>query len=129
MISGFLYTSIGPKPAFIAAFSLAFTGAVLYLSLAKNHEDIVPFILILGKFGLSAAFNLVYVANSIFPTVYATTTMGICSIFARITTIFAPMIAEAEDPIPMIIFTVLTGIPIVLSALLKVQKIKKEDTK
>ena len=106
----------------MGSFTIALTGSLLYIFLGKSYPDAVPFMLLLGKFGLSGAFNLVYIANSIFPTIYSTTTIGICSIFARAATIFAPMMAELPDPIPMIIFSVLSGLPIFLSFFLNVKK-------
>ncbi len=76
--------------------------------------------LMIGKFGLSGAFNIVYLANSIFPVLYATTTMGICSLFSRGVTIFAPMIAEIEGPYPMMVYGGMAGISMILSFFLNV---------
>lgn len=82
----------------------------------------MPIFLLIAKFGLSGGFNMVYLANSIFPVVYATTTIGVCSLFARSITILAPEFAELEKPYPMVIFAVLAGISIILSFFLDVKK-------
>ena len=58
----------------------------------------VPALFVLGsKFGISQALNLAYIGNILlFPTSFVATSFGICNIFARITTIFAPYLAELK---------------------------------
>ena len=104
------------------SFSIALIGSLLYVFIGKTYPAIVPVLLLLGKFGLSGAYNIVYLANNIFPTIFATTCMGICSIFARSATFFSALMAELPEPIPMIIFSVLTGLPIILSFFLVIKK-------
>ena len=94
LLSGYFYNLVGPKISFIVSFVLAFIGALLYIFLRNDFPSAVPFMLMLGKFGLSGAFNMVFLANSIFPSIYSATTIGICSIFSRSITFFAPMMAE-----------------------------------
>ena len=60
---------------------------------------------LLGKFGLGSAFGLIYLSNFIFPTKYATQTLGFCNTFARFFTMLSPMIVEIDIPIPMICLT------------------------
>ena len=48
----------------------------------------------LGKFGVSAAFALVYLYTAeIFPTMIRATVVGMCSMFARVGGILAPQVA------------------------------------
>lgn len=42
------------------------------------------------------------------------TIFGICNISARLLTVFAPIIAQFKDPLPMIIFAVLNAICLIL---------------
>ena len=42
-----------------------------------------------------------------FPVALCTTAFGICNIFARISTIMSPLIAELPDHVPMSIFSVI----------------------
>ena len=80
----------------------------------------------LSRFGTSAAFNLVYLANSaIFPTLFCSTAMGIANIIARIVTIGAPMAAEIPGHTPILISSIITGIATVLALLLKTNEKKQ----
>lgn len=62
------------------------------------------------KFGIAAAYNGVYIANSVFfPTLYLGASYGVVNILSRATTIFAPQVAEIPRPAPMIILAILAG--------------------
>lgn len=72
--------------------------------------------LTLAKTGVKVTFDICYLANShLFPAIFAGTAFGICNIGAKIATIFAPMIAEIEKPIPMATFTIVALIAALLS--------------
>lgn len=54
---------------------------------------VAVFLEMLGKFGITSAFCVVYaVTSELFPTVIRNTAMGICSMAARIGTIISPFI-------------------------------------
>ena len=55
------------------------------------------------KAGLGGVFGVIYLANFIFPVNFASRTLGICNILARFVTFVAPIIAEMNPPIPMIV--------------------------
>lgn len=67
---------------------------ILCVHLLPINLPIVPVILeILGKFGMTSAFCVVYaITSELFPTVIRNTAMGCCSMAARIGTIIAPFI-------------------------------------
>lgn len=70
--------------------------------------------------GCAGSFGNLYIGHmDIFPVVFSTTSMGICNIFARFTTIFAPMVAEIKEPVPEIIFTILCGIAVTISLFIR----------
>ena len=76
--------------------------------------------MVLGaKFGVSSAFNCVFLANELFPSTYASTTMGVCNFFARLAAIVAPMAAEVAAPFPMSAFCVMAGGAMVASFFLR----------
>jgi len=58
------------------------------------------------KFGISCAKSTAYLANySIFPVTIVATAFGICNIVARVSTIFAPFVAELKpDSISQTVF-------------------------
>jgi hypothetical protein len=78
------------------------------------------FFVLLSRYGISSAFNLVWIANSvIFPTLFTGTAMGICNVFARISTFFSPILAEFPAPYPMTIFAILSSVGIIASLFIK----------
>ncbi|KAF3841145.1 hypothetical protein F7725_007007 [Dissostichus mawsoni] len=76
--------------------STLFLGGVMILCvhIIPIDSEIVPVLLeILGKFGMTSAFCVVYTFSSeLFPTVIRNTAMGCCSMAARIGTIISPFI-------------------------------------
>lgn len=80
-------------------------------------------LILIAKFGISANGNLVYVAHpDTFPPLFAATAFGFCQFFARIFTIMAPILAQMDEPLPMWIFVITSGIAGVISLGLKVSK-------
>lgn len=63
---------------------------------------------LLGKFGISAAFAVVFIYSAeLFPTDYRSVGVGSCSMFARVGGILAPHIASLSHvykPLPLLIF-------------------------
>ena len=118
LISGALYEKIGAKISFIASFVIACIGSLLYIFFSDSNDWVV--VMVLGtKFGISGSFNVVYLANSLFPPIYAATTFGICNAFARMASMLAPQFAEFAPPAPMTIFFVMSAIAGVVSFLLR----------
>ncbi|XP_063074047.1 organic cation/carnitine transporter 2-like [Engraulis encrasicolus] len=59
----------------------------------SDLSGLAIFLEMVGKFGITAAFCVVYaVTSELFPTVVRNTVMGICSMAARIATILSPFI-------------------------------------
>eukprot|EP00350_Pseudokeronopsis_sp_OXSARD2_P006988 CAMPEP_0170543142 /NCGR_PEP_ID=MMETSP0211-20121228/2357_1 /TAXON_ID=311385 /ORGANISM="Pseudokeronopsis sp., Strain OXSARD2" /LENGTH=75 /DNA_ID=CAMNT_0010846443 /DNA_START=1331 /DNA_END=1558 /DNA_ORIENTATION=- len=71
------------------------------------------------RFGMSGGLNLIYLANALlFPPILAGTAIGICNMFARVSTMLAPEVAELPDPIPTVVILVMAGAGIVLACFL-----------
>ena len=94
IVSGALYDKIGPKISFVVSFIIAIIGSILYITLSTPYPGLVPFMVLGSKFGISASFNVVYLANGLFPAVYSSTTFGLCNFFARFASMLAPILAE-----------------------------------
>ena len=61
----------------------------------------------MSKLGVSSSFNLCFLVTSeYFPVMHRATVFGACNIIARLISIFSPLIAEINPPIPMIIYGV-----------------------
>ena len=103
---GFLATKYRAKPLFTVFFSMSAVSGLLIILTGSNANAIFVILVLLAKFGVSAAFGLVYIAHpKMFPTLFSVSSMGIVNFISRLVTIAAPMIAEIAFPVPMLIFT------------------------
>ena len=76
----------------------------------------IPFYVTVAKFGVSASFNTVYLASvGLIPTIFSSSVFGFCNVAARIITITAPVIAEQDAPLPMLICLTALSIAVVAS--------------
>ena len=124
VLSGFMYKRIGMKLTLIIWFSVALLGGLCLMIFGGSNERLIPVFVLFSKAGVTATFNLCYLANAqIFPAIFAGTAFGICNIGAKLTTILAPLIAEVEPPVPMILFCSTACLACALSFLIK----KEED--
>uniref|UniRef100_A0A3Q0SAY4 Solute carrier family 22 member 4 n=1 Tax=Amphilophus citrinellus TaxID=61819 RepID=A0A3Q0SAY4_AMPCI len=94
--------------------STLFLGGVMILCVHLIPIDlpgVAVFLEMLGKFGITSAFCVVYaVTSELFPTVIRNTAMGICSMAARIGTIISPFIiylGQQFKAVPYILMGVL----------------------
>ena len=70
--------------------------------------------------GTVATFGNLYIGHmDLFPIVFSTTSMGICNIIARVITVTAPLVAEIDEPIPEIIFFILSVIAVIISLFIR----------
>jgi hypothetical protein len=92
----------------------------LILVVGDQFLQLMPFFVVIAKFGVAGAFNLVYISNAdVFPTLFCATAMGICNFFARVVTIMAPEVAEQPAPLPMGIFVTLCSIAAFLTQFIR----------
>jgi len=96
------YAYFGFRVTIVLSLLTGGLGALLIL-LLQDSSIFFVFVL-LAKFGIVAAFNVIYIAHTdLFPVLFAATAMGICNTVARIGTIGAPNLAEVHGPMPLII--------------------------
>lgn len=108
---GALYSSLGIKASISFSYSLALLGAVLVLGYGLAHQDswLFPVFILIAKFGVSSAFNILYVSHSdMFPVLFSATALGICNFVTRIFTGVSPILAQMEEPYPMAAFLLLS---------------------
>lgn len=95
-------------------FVLLLGGGACFISgfIPKEVEWLIVTLSLVGKFGIAAAFAIVYVYSAeIFPTEYRSVGIGACSMCARIGGIIAPFISSLADlyqPLPLLVFGVLS---------------------
>lgn len=122
---GFIYHHLGPRATLTIAFSVALLGSISILIWSEDHPGLVPVMLTLVKSGVKVAFDVCYLANStIFPAIFAGTAFGLCNMGAKVATIMSPLIAEVEAPVPMLCFSVASGLALILAQGIKVNKSK-----
>lgn len=75
-----------------------------------------------AKFGISSAFNLIYVCYmQLVPTVFAATVFGAGNTVSRVVTIVAPVVAKIEGVFPLIL-TLIISIMAAISSFFMVTK-------
>ena len=115
-MSGILLEYAGLRLSFFLSFAISLSGSVIYIVLESKEAIVIAIVVLLAKFGLGGAFNIVFLATSkLYPAIFASTVFGICNIFARLLSILSPIIAEEKEPVPILVFLVLASIATLLS--------------
>ncbi|XP_039675415.1 solute carrier family 22 member 8 isoform X1 [Perca fluviatilis] len=103
------------QSGFLAVGGLA---CLLMLAVPADHPNVLTGLAMVGKFGITASFAVIYVYTAeIFPTVLRQTGIGVSCMFARIGGVLAPIINMLHDhslTTPLVIF----GISPLLGAIL-----------
>ena len=96
---GLLLQLFGIKKSLAMSFGFALLGGILVLSYGLGHQEsfLFPVFILFMKFGVSSAFNIIYIAHpSIFPVLIAATALGLCNFCSRIFTGISPILAQME---------------------------------
>ena len=104
----------------VCLLTAALAGAGIMLN-GQTHQDSLVFIILVmaAKSGVSAAFCVIFLAHtSIFPVMFAATSLGLCNVLARTVSIAAPLIAQVSQPAPMLCFSLLSLISGILASFL-----------
>ncbi|ESO84002.1 hypothetical protein LOTGIDRAFT_108526 [Lottia gigantea] len=129
-LSVFIFAErIGRKP--ILCMSMLVGGAACVLSIFpvlygnSAHYWITNGLSMIGKFGASAGFGVIYMFSAeLFPTVLRNSSVGLCSVSARIGSMIAPYISdillkgELELALPLIVFGICSVVAGLLALLL-----------
>lgn len=76
----------------------------------------MPFFVLLAKFGVSAAFVVIYVCNvDIFPALFMPIAFGITNFVGALSTIGAPLVGEMHGDFPMLLFVGIAAVGLVFS--------------
>ena len=68
------------------------------------------------KFGIACSLATVYLVHPIlFPVGCAAATFGFCNFFARAFTALSPILAKIEEPLPIMLFTVITIVAAIMA--------------
>ena len=122
-LSGIMAEGLGRKTSLIFCFLVAGVACLLYTPLQSSGKVATYICLLLGKFGSSCAFTLIYlITTEVMPTVYRGTVFGFTNICARLGGISAPLVNSAAQSSFMYIFGALGVMSGLLSFFLKETK-------
>ena len=130
--AGFLYAKLGVRKTLPIFFAISLVGgiALVFVGDAEGYSKFVPPLLVMtARLGVKVALDLCYLANStIFPGIFAGTAFGLCNLGAKLFTIMSPLLAEADKPLPMIVYSALLVGAIVAAASIRSEP-KEEEPK
>jgi len=94
-----------------------------------HMKKVIPFFTFVTKLGNQTLFSLAYLVcftdPTVFPLLRRSTGTGICNFIARFLTIFAPLVAELDAPIPIAVLLVLQIIALIVSFFFASESAKK----
>ena len=102
----------------------ALSGHALMLAFWSNTSFILV-VLFLGKMGISASFMISYISFvKLIPSMHSASVFGLSNVMARVSTSVAPVIAELDFPVPIVVNMIMFAVAIVASLNL-VEKLPK----
>ena len=102
--AGVMSTALGAKRTLFLSFLLSSIGG-FFLILAGKQEHMITILVLITRYGINSAFTLCYLITAdYFPSIISSQIFGICNVFSRFSTIMAPLIAEVDPPIPMLVY-------------------------
>ena len=119
-----LYKLIGPKKSLSLALFISCLASIAIILYGQSHQHtyIFFFLIFVAKCCIAISFCILYIAHaSIFPIMFAATSFGICNFLARIFAIASPIIAELEQPVPMICFAIAAAVACILTSFIQVR--------
>ena len=123
LIEGPLQHKFSSKIGQAFSFSLGLISAIMICFFDRETNQIVLYslVLLIAKSGAELAFAFVTLIHlELFPTSFLVTSYGICNIFCRLATMFAPIVAEIPNSsVPLSFLLGLNLMGVVASLVLK----------
>lgn len=117
-IAAYVFEKIGVRKCISGSQALATIGGLLVLTYGLQHDQswTFPLLVMMSKFGVTFTFNTLYVSHAtLFPVLFASSAMGINQFVARLFSAISPLLAQVEEPVPMIVFTSITTTSFILA--------------
>lgn len=100
----------------------------MFTSASKDSFYLVPALVMGAKVGNAVTMGTCYNSNSyLFPTLFAATAIGVCNFIAKFLTIIAPILAQQDQPLPMVVFAAVSIGSLALVQFLEVPKSGNPD--
>ena len=95
MLSGVIANKIGFKTTLILGYTVQFISGFCVTVSSGETIYLYAFFVLMCRFGICITFNMNYISTQrLFPSIVRSTVFGITNVFARFTTVLAPLIAE-----------------------------------
>lgn len=132
LLSGLFLKYFTVSKALFFSYLSSLIAGIFYLILySTDVPGVIPTLVTFSRLGGSMSFNIGYVSVArLFPTKFVTCVFGIVNFVAHLITVAAPIVAEAPEPVPFIVFCFNAFVAIFASLSLKeIEKAKKDDKK
>jgi len=129
LAAGPICICIGKKPMLFVGFAISIIGVVLLAvnDPEQSSELKTSMLMNLARFGASMVVSGASIVTvMIIKTSVVSTAMGICIFVASSTALLAPLVAEMDMPMPMIVLAGILGVSMAAVAFLR-EDIKGED--
>eukprot|EP00347_Sterkiella_histriomuscorum_P006274 403353395 len=131
LMEGPIQKKLSTKVGQSISFALGLIAAVGICFFDKHTNQVVLYslVLLIAKSGAELAFAFVTLIHlELFPTSFLVTSYGICNIFCRMVTMFAPIVAEIPNPmVPLTFLIGLNLVGVVGSIILKTRKLQQQN--
>ena len=118
---GSVYSALGPKWSLTVSYVCQAVVGFLFIFI-WGANWVVAFMVLLVKLAVASAYALNFNTTAqLFPTEYSATIFGACNFSARLSTIVAPIIAEVDRPVPMVVLTSLSVAAMLCVLLMRVK--------
>lgn len=88
---------------------MAILSAALYVCIPNKSQLFIAVLVFGGRLGICPCYSLTFISsNELFPAKIKSSLFAFCNIIARGLCMFAPLVAEMEDPKPFVIFGVMS---------------------
>lgn len=111
ILAGILTYNFSPRRVYVLFAGLASIAGlgILFLVDGDNPGYKLPVLCSCARVGTMGLFTSAWITHPrMFPTLFAVTSIGISNFCCRGLVIAAPLVAEIEHPVPMIVFTTLS---------------------
>lgn len=117
---------IGMKRGFVSSFVCCIVACIVVMfAEVYDHKWMIPFGVLGAKAGITIAFCFLYFSpSSFFDQCYLGLVMGASNTIGRASTIWAPIIAEKKEPIPMVSCILICLAAAVCGSILEKPKLK-----
>lgn len=125
-----LLNKLGVRASLSVSFGLAFIGATLLLFYGLDHQEsnLFPVLVLIAKFGIASAFNIIFISHTqIFPVLFSATAFGICNFTSRIFTGVSPVLAQIEEPTPLMVFLMTSLLALIVVWGVQVEKQERKS--